>query len=397
MEFIDNSIYAESLFANSFQQQYRLENLSNQALSRGIDLYSQKNYTGAATEFQRAVNFNPNSDFSTAATKYLAQSYLKLEKTDKAIEAYQNTLKRHPDDESLQVELGNLFFSEDRFTEAVNAYQAAVNINPSSTNQYSLGQGQLKAGNSNAAKDAFNAVIRLEPESAYGYQGLGQVFAKDGDHERAIKQFEIAINKNSEYYDAYLDLGYAYADAGEIEKAKETVEFLADKDEDLSSLLDAYINKVEPPKMMLAWSTGTFRYNKTFQTPVSALDSYLQNADTSKSFNIDIQFSKDMDRKSIENILNWNISRATGPGLAKTYNFGDAIPDTEVNLSPIPDNVFYDAEKMVATVSFTIQQNSTADATIDPSHIIFKFKGKDAEGNSIDSDYDEFSGFSGVA
>jgi hypothetical protein len=37
------------------------------------------------------------------------------------------------------------------------------------------------------------------------------------------------------------------------------------------------------------------------------------------------------------------------------------------------------------------------DGTIDPSHIIFKFDGMDTEGIAIDSDYDEYIGFSGVA
>jgi hypothetical protein len=52
---------------------------------------------------------------------------------------------------------------------------------------------------------------------------------------------------------------------------------------------------------------------------------------------------------------------------------------------------------MTATVSFKIQQNSTADGTIDPSHLEFKFSGKDTYGNTMDTDFDQFIGFSGVA
>lgn len=390
------TIGAENLFVNFFQQQYQLENLSNQALSRGIDLYSRKNYQEAASEFQSAINLNPNSDYAVDATKYLAQSYLKLEKTDKAVEAYRNALKRHHSAEDLYIELGNLLFSEDRFKEAVDAYKSTVKINPNSTNQYSLGQGQLKAGDYSLAQEAFNQVIRLEPQSAYGYHGLGQVYAQQGYHKSAIKQFETAINKQYDYYDAYLNLGYAYADIGDIENAKELVDYLEGKDDNLSALLDAYINKVEPPKMVLAWGSSTFRYSKTFKTSVAVLDSYLENADTSKSMNIKILFSKEMDQASVENILNWSISRAQGPGPVQSYNFGEEIPDTEVEIDPIPDSVLYNSDEKTATISFTLRQNSTADGTIDPSHIMFKFNGKDAEGNDMDSDYDEFSGFSGV-
>ncbi len=57
----------------------------------------------------------------------------------------------------------------------------------------------------------------------------------------------------------------------------------------------------------------------------------------------------------------------------------------------------YDADSYTATIGFTIHQNETADGTIDPSHIVFKFDGEDAYGVSMDEDADEYSGFSGVA
>lgn len=396
MDFFSD-LTADNFFVNSMQQQYQLESLSYQALSKGIDLYAKKDYEGAANEFQRAINLNPNSNYSVDATKYLTQSYLKLEKSDKAIEAYRNMLKRKPDRDDLYLELGNVLYAENCFEEAVQAYQSAVDIDHSSKNQFSLAQGLMQTGKYEAAKKNFNNVIRMEPHSPHGYLGLGQTYAKEGDYKRAIEQFEKAIGKQSDYYEAYAEMGYAYADMGEIEEAQELVEFLEDKDNDLSALLHGYINKVEPPKMLLAWGTSTFRYTKSFQTPLSAMDSYFETANASKSMNVKILFNKEMDRTSVENPLNWNISRAQGSGPVQTYNFGEPIPDTEISLEPIPNFVLYDAASKTATVSFTVQQNSTADGTIDPSHIVFKFNGEDIEGIKIDSDYDAFSGFSGVA
>ena len=61
------------------------------------------------------------------------------------------------------------------------------------------------------------------------------------------------------------------------------------------------------------------------------------------------------------------------------------------------ENVYWNAETMTATVSFNIQQNATADGTIDPTHIEFKFSGQDIYGNTMDEDFNQFSGFSGVA
>ena len=101
-----------------------------------------------------------------------------------------------------------------------------------------------------------------------------------------------------------------------------------------------------------------------------------------------------MDPGSVENRFNWNISRASSGNIAETYNFGDEIPSTEVTLNPYPDFVIYNTDTQTATLGFTLRQNETADGTIDPSHIVFKFDGEDAYGVSMDEHGDEFSGFS---
>ena len=50
----------------------------------------------------------------------------------------------------------------------------------------------------------------------------------------------------------------------------------------------------------------------------------------------------------------------------------------------------------VSTID-NIEQNENADGTIDPSHIEFSFKGKDKYGLTMNSDFDQVTGFSGIA
>lgn len=109
------------------------------------------------------------------------------------------------------------------------------------------------------------------------------------------------------------------------------------------------------------------------------------------------QFDKEMDRESVENILNWRIGRAEGTGPAQAYNFGMALPQSEARLNPFPINLCYDFIAWTATVWFEIQQNASGDRTIDPSHIEFTFKGKDTFGMAMDETGNQFSGFSRVA
>jgi len=160
--------------------------------------------------------------------------------------------------------------------------------------------------------------------------------------------------------------------------------------------LSRYMYKVDPPKMMFADSSTSFPFLMGKGTPLAALNSYLVNPNSSKTVSITIQFDKQMDPDSIGNPANWQISRATGQGPGQAYNFGLPISPNETRLSPIPSTVTWNADNLTATVYFTVTQNAAANATIDPSHIEFKFSGKDIYGLKMNPKFDQFTGFSGV-
>jgi hypothetical protein len=125
------------------------------------------------------------------------------------------------------------------------------------------------------------------------------------------------------------------------------------------------------------------------------LDSSLSSAGAYKIFSMKFQFDKALDRESAQNPANWEISRADGAAPA-LYNFGLGISSTETQLPFIPDYVVYDAKNLTATIFFRVYQNESADGTIDPSHIEFRYKGKDSYGLSMDPARDQFTGFSGI-
>lgn len=56
-----------------------------------------------------------------------------------------------------------------------------------------------------------------------------------------------------------------------------------------------------------------------------------------------------MDRASVENRLNWEISRSSAGGPGEAYNFYPSVPETEVALAPFPELVFYDSDNFRAT------------------------------------------------
>lgn len=395
MEFL--SIGNTDIFSATIQQPAQLESLANGALSKGIDLYRRQDYEGAIREFRRSIGLAPNSTHSTDAATYMANAYMALGDTGGAVKAYKDALTRSPDRDDIYISLGNIYFSDGKYDEAAEVYEKAVKVWSSSDNHYALGQAYLNAGRHSAADREFNAVLRMDPDKPAGYYGLGLNFSKQGRYEEAILQFKEAIRVDPKFYDGYAELGYAYADLGEMDEAQRTVDILEPIAPELADTVSRHMYKVDPPKFMFTFADEGFNYMMPWKTPLSALDVYLATPNAEKTFKMVFQFDKEMDRESVENVLNWHIGRSTqsGPGLA--YNYGFPVPDTEVTLPPIPKNVYYDADNLTATVYFDVGQNAAGDGTIDAAHIEFKFTGEDAYGYKMNPKYDQFMGFSGVA
>lgn len=389
------AVLSDNLFNATGLQWSGMDSLANQALSNGIEKYQNKDYEGAAEQFSRAFRLSPYSEFAYEAVRYASFSYQALGDTDQAIRVYEQAISVNPTDDRLQLELGNLLFGRERYGEAIEKYEEAVRLYDDPTNRFSLGQAYIKTGRYNDAEYQFEKIIqRGGLESRNGYFGMGQSYRAQKKYGDAIEQFELAIRKDRDFYNAYEEMGYVYADAGQLDEAQDIQGFLEDKDAGAAALLSAYISKATSPRIMFAYADSSFSYYRPPKTELSVIDAYLANANAEKTFTMVFQFNKEMDRDSVENVVNWRIERSSESAPAMRYNNGLAVPSTEVTPPLLPTNVYYDENAMTATVRFTLTQNSTADGTIDPSHLVFSFNGQDADGNDMDVDYDQFMGFS---
>jgi tetratricopeptide (TPR) repeat protein len=390
-------ISSANLFSALTQQPARMEALAKGALSNGIRFYQDGDYNGAVKEFRRAIALSPASEDTVSAYDFLATAYLQLGKTHEALGAYQSALRLSPGRDDLHVKFGNILLEEKRFEEALKEYKAAVQWNPNSTaNLYCLGQAYLSMGEFKDAEEIFRKITDLAPGDHGGFYGLGQTYYRAGEYEKAIDQFKkvLAIDEGFSY--GYLDLGYVYADLGRIDEAFAQVNVLEEKDPSLAATLSRYIYRVAPPEFLIAYSDNGFGFTLGPRTPLSALDPSLATPDTSVQLSMKFIFNKKMDNASVENPFNWMISRASWGMNGGAYNYGLPVPATEVTLPAFPTLVTYDPENLKAEVFFTVTQNSSANGTLDPSHIIFRFYGQDAYGNSMNSSRDEFSGISKI-
>ena len=390
-------ISSANLFSALTQQPARMEALAKGALSNGIRLYQDGDYSGAVKEFRRAIGLSPASEDTVNAYDFLATAYLKLGKTHEALGVYQSAVRLSPGRDDLHVKFGNILLEEKRLEEALKEYKAAVQWNPNSTeNLYCLGQAYLAMGEFMDAEAIFQRITDLAPGDYGGFYGLGQTYYRKGEYEKAIDQFKKALAIDEEFSYGYLDLGYVYTDLGRIEEAFAQVNVLEEKDPSLAATLSRYIYRVSPPEFLIAYSDSGFGFTLGPRTSLSALDPSLATPDAAVQLSMKFIFNKKMDNASVENPFNWMISRASWGMKGGAYNYGLPVPATEVTLPVFPTQVTYDPENLKAEVFFTVAQNSSANGTLDPSHIIFRFYGQDAYGNSMNSSKDEFGGISKI-
>jgi cytochrome c-type biogenesis protein CcmH/NrfG len=387
----------DSLFNAIPYSQSQYDTLSNSALSRGIDLYTNGDYDRAVKDFRRAIALSPSSENAKKSYDFMARAYLLDGNTDAAIKAYKEAIRVFPNEDTLRVSLGDIYYKEGLLTEAEAEYTAAIKLNPDSPeSRYGLGQVYFDSKRYEEAEAQFKKVVSLSPSSTIGYYGLGQTYRKTGDYNDAITQLEKATTLDRSFYNGLLELGYTYADMGDVDNANGMVEYLSDQGSSLWSNLSAYIYETTSPEFLAAYSTNGFNDSLGPGTPVSDLDSNLSTPQAEKTFTMRFSFTKDMDPVSVQNPFNWKISRATGVNVGGAYNYCRSIPSTETSIGAIPVSVIYESDEYSADVTFKVAQNVTGDATIDPSHIVFSFYGMDAYGKAMNLTADEYSGISKI-
>jgi len=389
--------FINGLFNSIPYSQSQYDSLSNNALSRGIDLYTNQDYAGAVKEFRRAIGISPSSANASKAYDFMARGYLMDGNPDAAIKTYKEAIKTYPARDTFRVSLGDIYYKQGLLPEAEAEYTAAVKLNSGSTeSHYGLGQIYLNTGKYNAAEAEFKKVVSLSPFSTIGYYGLGQTYRKTGDYQGAIAQLEKATTLDRSFDNGLLELGSTYADMGDLDSANSMLDTLSAQNSVASNNLKNYIYETTAPKFLAVYSTNGFNDSRGPGSFVSSLDSTLQAGRAEKSFTTRFVFTKDMDPASIQNPLNWTICRASGVNAGGAYNWGKSIPATETSINAIPASVLYDSEAFAADVTFKVVQNAKGDATIDPSHIMFKFSGKDAYGKAMALTADEYSGISEI-
>lgn len=152
-----------------------------------------------------------------------------------AIQQYQAALQIEPDAANVQTDYGNALAKSGHIPEAITHYQAALRVLPDSPIAHSDLANAL-ATNPESVPQAiteYHAALRLKPDYEEARNNLAQVqsnaaemqynlgvdLAKSREPEAAIPHFEEALRLNPDYVDAHNNLGVVLVGAGHVREA----------------------------------------------------------------------------------------------------------------------------------------------------------------------------------
>ena len=145
-----------------------------------------------------------------------------------------------------RVELANVLSEAGRTGEAIAQLEAAVEADPEHATEAwnNLGFLHLQAGQTEAATEALQQAVRLDPDLAEARVNLGTVYLLAEELEPAIAQFEAATQTRPDYAPAYGNLGVAYLQQDRPDDARRMFERLLELDPN-DQRARAYLAQIE--------------------------------------------------------------------------------------------------------------------------------------------------------
>ena len=340
----------------------------------------------ALKAFQKALAFDPQN---TTAQSYIGKLNLAKGNIFEAIKMFKTMVQAQPTSVDAHMNLANAYIQDKQYHESEKVLKAADRLDPANPlPKYTLGLQYTNTNRLTEAEGLFLKVKSGSPNDGNVYYALGTVYNKQGRYEDAAKNLEKSLTLKKDFPAANYELGVAYNALGRTEDAQKQLSILQTSSPSKAADLKFILEK---PQMVYMDQNNNKGFNQLLGpgTPLWMLDPSLLVPDASQQISVAIQFNNEMDMTSVMNPANWEISRAnnTEGGYYISQNSG-----TEVAIAKLPTFVSYNPETRQANVTFTVQQNSAANATIDPSHIVFKFSGTDAAGRQMDTGGDEIDG-----
>ena len=141
---------------------------------------------------------------------YLGYSYDKLEKYQKAIDAYKKAIEIKPDLHYAYFNMGPAYFKLEKYQKAIDTFKKVIEIKPDFHKAYSgMGMTYRKLKKYQKAIDAYKKAIEIKPDYHEAYYSMGVTYGILKEYQKAIDAFKKAIEIKPDYHKAKRSLNLA--------------------------------------------------------------------------------------------------------------------------------------------------------------------------------------------
>jgi tetratricopeptide (TPR) repeat protein len=149
------------------------------------DLIGRKAYTDARVLLEQILLENKSDALVFMQAGKIFLEDFEIPDYEKALECYGRALKLDPKP-WVYVALGNVYHHLDRSEEALNSYEAGLQIDPQNLNFYlGIGDVYMKKGDYDAARTQYAKVVEIDQENYAGYLSMAESYSKQEDNVSA--------------------------------------------------------------------------------------------------------------------------------------------------------------------------------------------------------------------
>jgi tetratricopeptide (TPR) repeat protein len=142
--------------------------------------------------------------------------------TDKQLEYYRQLTAAYPEDERAHFLLGNSYFGQQDYPNALREYQKSVEIAPDYAPAYNLlGYAYRQVERYDDAEKAFKKYIELIPNDPNPYDSYAELLMKMGRFDESIAMYRKALQTDQHFSPSYIGIASNLMYQGKYEEARD--------------------------------------------------------------------------------------------------------------------------------------------------------------------------------
>jgi len=167
-------------------------------------------------------NTIPDMSKKNEANEYenLGNAYLNIGNIEKAVAAYNKSLKIDPNNFYSHNNLGKVYTKQGRLSKALSEFTTAINLNPGEWETFhNLGLVYMRSGQFSEGEKALSYARNLAPQVSQIYFSLGNLYQSMELFDKSIESYKNYLSLAGEDWKGFFQIGNVFSKLGRFEKA----------------------------------------------------------------------------------------------------------------------------------------------------------------------------------